>query len=36
MNQLRSFVILFARVLVALIFLINGFGIIDQSFASTK
>jgi putative oxidoreductase len=33
MNQFRSFVTLLARVLVALIFLINGFGIIDQSFA---
>jgi putative oxidoreductase len=33
MNQFRSFVTVLARILVALIFLINGFGIIDQSFA---
>jgi putative oxidoreductase len=33
MNQLRSFAIVPARVLVALIFLINRFGIIDRSFA---
>jgi putative oxidoreductase len=33
MNKLRSFVTVPARILVALIFLINGFGIIDQSFA---
>jgi putative oxidoreductase len=33
MNQLSSFTTVPARVLVALIFLINGFGIIDQSFA---
>lgn len=33
MNQIRSFVTIFARVLIAAVFLINGFGIIDQSFA---
>jgi uncharacterized membrane protein YphA (DoxX/SURF4 family) len=33
MNKLRSFVTVPARILVAFIFLINGFGIIDQSFA---
>lgn len=33
MNQFRSFAAVLARVLAALIFLINGFGIIDQSFA---
>jgi uncharacterized membrane protein YphA (DoxX/SURF4 family) len=36
MNPFRSFVTVLARVLLALIFLINGFGIIDQSSRSTK
>ena len=33
MNQIRSFVIIFARVLIAAVFLINGFGIVSQSVA---
>jgi putative oxidoreductase len=33
MNQIRPFAILSARVLIAAIFLINGFGIADPSFA---
>ena len=33
MNQIRSFVAVSARILVATLFLMNGFGIVDQSFA---
>ena len=33
MNQIRSFVAVSARILVAILFLMNGFGIVDQSFA---
>jgi len=33
MNQIRPFIISFARVLIVLVFLLNGFGIINQSFA---
>ena len=32
MNRFKSFVIVSARILIAVLFLINGFGIIDQSF----
>lgn len=36
MNQIRSFVTIFARVLIAAVFLINGFGIVSQSLAFTR
>jgi putative oxidoreductase len=33
MNQIRPFVTLFARILIVAVFLMNGFGILDQSVA---